>query len=811
MPPIRAGKVDFTALGGNLPSATAVDSPPSSRGAVAKPELPMPRSFCLSPAGQWQDALLTGNGRLGMMVMGEPLDETLIFCGNDFHHPSRSKAFLPDISGIRGKVQDLVMAGKNKAAAQFQLDALLKGKASIGGEGAVHTGYQLLLHIPTQGKVRDYLRSCDFGTGEISVRFIDDRGKWTRQAFVSRADDCAVLRLIAPGKGKLDCSLQLSSCLKGKPGDWTFEDPLASEDGWLSLKVAYPADADQKGYKGVCRVKVKGGSFKSAGGILTVSKADSLLILSAQRRYQKEEAKAWEGPDLKQKLEALDTDYAVLLKRHQAIHGVIYGRVALDLGADAKERALSNEALLRKQADSPAPVKALWERAFAAGRYHFLSACSAQTPPQGIGLWTAEFNPAWGGFYHTDANLNVSVGGGNIGDLPEAMEGYFATIESWLDDWRYNSRRILGCRGFLPDGQGPQGQGNGVQSDLNVDWPYQYFTGRMGWLFQPFWEHYLVTGDKGFLEKRFFPILKEMAQFYEDFLKRRDKDGNFVFVGSISPECAPSGSDSQLALNSTIDVAAAKFILRTAIKACQALGIEDKERRSIAKWQSLLERMPAYAVDERGEFKEWLWPTLKNLGDHRHVSHLTTVWPFHEVNPEDTPQLIEPCLEVLRRRGYEDGSGHGVVMRALVAAGLKSKAQVRRNLDKLMREGYLYDSLFSSHNPGHDVFWSDVTNALPAIMMEMLVDSRPGHLELLPALPDELGKGRLKGLKCRNQVTVKEVAWDLKAGSVKAILASLKDQDIALVVRGGPARQVRLKAGAAVTIHEHLPPRGIGK
>ena len=72
-------------------------------------------------------------------------------------------------------------------------------------------------------------------------------------------------------------------------------------------------------------------------------------------------------------------------------------------------------------------------------------------------------------------------------------------------------------------------------------WPYWISAG--GLAYRPFWDHYLATGDVGFLRNRVVPGLKELALFYEDYLSATDKDGNYIFAPSISPENTPASTD----------------------------------------------------------------------------------------------------------------------------------------------------------------------------------------------------------------------------------------------------------------------------
>jgi hypothetical protein len=79
----------------------------------------------------------------------------------------------------------------------------------------------------------------------------------------------------------------------------------------------------------------------------------------------------------------------------------------------------------------------------------------------------------------------------------------------------------------------------------------------------------------------------------------------------------------------------------------------------------------------------------------------------------------------------------------------------------------------------------DAQGALTTIMMEMLIYSRPGVIEILPALPDCLDKGSIIGVLARTFAKVDSLAWDMQARTADVTITSLKDQDITLIVRHG--------------------------
>jgi hypothetical protein len=381
--------------------------------------------------------------------------------------------------------------------------------------------------------------------------------------------------------------------------------------------------------------------------------------------------------------------------------------------------------------------------------------------------------------------------------MPEAMEGYFYLMEAWREDFKTNAQKLLKTRGMLGGGNGPGDASGLISSIANRYYPYHYVTGEMGWLLYPFWEHYLITGNEKFLRERLFPLLVDMGEFYEDFLTTIDEEGKYVkgkyiFAGSISPEAAPPGSmarnqDNSLVLNSTFDIAGAKFCLETLLKTCDILKINESAAYPINKWKGILDKLPPYMINSDGALAEWSWPGLGESYGHRHSSHLITVWPLREITPENDPTFYAAARETLRRkdRGNYEGAGHGILHAALNAANLHNPASVSSKLLRLVREDFYYTSLATAHYANKGTFCTDVVNSLPAIMMEMLIKSDEGIVELLPALPEAMMRGSISGIKNRNRSTSENLTWDMDKRELSVTIKSDIDQSLTLIVRGG--------------------------
>ena len=231
-----------------------------------------------------------------------------------------------------------------------------------------------------------------------------------------------------------------------------------------------------------------------------------------------------------------------------------------------------------------------------------------------------------------------------------------------------------------------------------------------------------------------------------------------------------------------MDIAAAKEAIKNLIAVCEELNIENE---NIQHWKAMLNKMPPYLVNSDGALKEWASNDLEDNYNHRHVSHLYPVWPGLEINPEENHRHFsrQPKLQ-RKKRGRGNGSAHGLAHMALIGSRLKMDELVYGNLLFMLKNDYVYRGLFTSHNP-NQIFNADMLNSLPAVVMEMLLYSRPGVIELLPACSSKLTKGAITGIKCRTQATVENLEWDFIHKKIKATISSDKNQSIEFMYRKG--------------------------
>jgi alpha-L-fucosidase 2 len=802
-----------------------------------------------APADCWEDAFPVGNGRHGALVFGRPGAERVIVSHHQLAWPdvaapadppggagppgapgspgapgAPGPPAPPDLAGRLEEVRDLLLAGKSRRALE-----LFTGDWPHHHPRPFHPAFALTVRDdppPARGALPDgYRRSLHYRTG-VAVSSWPGR---RHTCFASRVRDIVVQRFSGrPG----DLIVEVDVRLPGAPPGLRVAGQVherAAGDALIVTTVEYPGPG-QGGYVGTIRgVANPGDGLAVIGrrGIRLAGCRELTLLTRVEPFRDAAELGAARGRGLAAVTGAPVQARRRLLAEHARQHAASFGEVVLDLGVPAAERALSVGELLARQAAQPdEPLPALLEKLFHSGRYLLLSA-SGSLPPRLTGLWQGDWNAAWSGAITCDANLGLQLAGAVTADVPAAVTAVADLVRDRLADWRENARRIFGTRGFAApahsDGL------SGLCTHFETRYPLQMWTAAADWLLVPLLDASHAWGDSTFFAERVRPALRELALFYEDFLTRVDADGHVIFVPSYSPENQPGGW-SPAAVNASMDIAAARHALTAAASADDLTAppsghqgpASTADPGDASRWRDLARRLPPYRVNADGALAEWAWPPagsglppLPDNYEHRHVSHLYPVWPLHDITVTGTPRLAAAALRALRLRGTQDDSAHGYLHKALAAARLRDADLAGRLLAALLGQGFFFRSLMSSHYPKRSVYNADAACALPGVLIEMLVDSvpgtvargrlgrpgrpgRPGRVELLPAVPDFLPAGRLRGGRTLAGVLVADLRWNTEAGDAEAVLISRAGQQVDVGCWQAPAQRVTLPAGQPV-------------
>jgi alpha-L-fucosidase 2 len=750
-------------------------------------------AFSQQPATAWQDSFVTGNGNHGTMVCGTPGSERVICVHSELFIRGfdRSKVTVPEIAKLLPEVrrQCVVGGGWLQHAANMATGEARNQLAAMGAPQVwplcPHPAFDLNLHSTPSGAVTDFRRELDMETGETRTTWRDGAGGYEQCVFSSRIADVNVVRLRGLDGKKLTVELSLTET-PGRSGNLydlnigggIREVKSGAEPGRLFYKAKY--HPDHGGYEGLARVTTKGGSSEVVNGRLSVKDATEILVVLRVTAWDDGEKTV--GEEAGKRLAALPADYDALLAPHAEKHGEMFRRVALDMGCAAQWKTKPVETMLAEiKANGPTPF--FYEQMHAMSRNLLISSCGKYAPPL-QGIWGGGWKPEWIGGFVLDTNLNLAISNVSVGDLPECAESYFGYVARVLPGWRLNAKNYLGCRGFLvPHYSDPE---SGYLCHFINTYPWMYWTAGAGWNLMPFYEHAMITGDGAFLRKRVLPLYREMADFYEDWLTK-GPDEKLHSVPSISPENFTNGS--LMTRDATMDVAVAREVFSHLVTMGRMLKLD---ARDIAKWQSFLDRLPAYRVNGDGALAEWCDPSFPDNYAHRHSSHLYPVFPGTEfLRPGADPVLLKATQVALDKRFATDtDSAHGLIHVALMAARLHDTAKVAANLDRFARREYVYGGLVTSHNPRHEIYNLDSVLSLPRLMAEMAAFSQPGRIELLPAMPEQFPDGKLTGIRIHGGHKL-DIEW--KEGRLVSATVHGGRQDVIDVVYRGASCSLALK------------------
>ena len=736
------------------------------------------------PADEWMKSLPIGNGRLGAMIYGGVDTETIAL--------NESTMW----SGEYDKDQQRPF-GKEKLTELRKLffEGKLAEGNSIAGNMMAGTPHSFGTHLPIgnlkinftypkENSIKtDYRRELDLGNAVNTVTYKVGDVKYTRQCIASNPDDVIALSIESSKPKTITFAMELDLLRNATietsgneliyTGDANFE--MHGQGGVL--------------FQGIVSVQTKDGTVRTKGDKLYVDNASKVIILSDVRTNFKNST--FTGYDFKKKnKETIDTaakqEFNILKERHLKDYSPLFARVELNFEDKGELNSLPNDQRWArvKSGESDPALDALF---FQYARY-LLIASSRPNSPLPVAL-QGFFNDnlacymGWTNDYHLDINTQQNYWIANVGNLAECQLPLFDYIKDLSTHGSKIAEDLYGCKGWT------------AHTTANV-WGYAAVSGSIqwglfptasSWLASHLWSQYEYTQDKNYLKNTAYPLLKSNAEFLLDYMVVDPRNNYLVTGPSISPENSfrYQGQEFCASMMPTCDRVLAYETFNSCLQATRILNIDPDFANNLSK---AIAQLPPFRIGSNGGVQEWMEDYEEAHPNHRHTTHLLSLFPFSQITPEKTPELANAAQVTIEKRlaakDWEDtewSRANMICMYARLKDSDKAYNSVKQLLGKLSRENMFTVSPAGIAGANNDIFAFDGNIAGASGIAEMLLQSYDNSIRLLPCLPQEWKNGSFKGLRARGGVEM-DASW--------------KDSQLV---------ETALKANAPTTFNFYLP------
>ncbi len=705
--------------------------------------------FYKKAANCFEETLPVGNGSLGAMIFGGikneklGLNEESLWSG--YQRDKNRKEAYSYLEEVRKLVFEKKFTEAEKVVQEHMLGEYTQSYLPMGN-----------LHISMSHgeEAVQYKRSLELEDAVARVEYAVDGIHYKREYFASYPAQMIVMRFLAD-RPVMGMEVQFESLLRVQ---------VIHEENRFSIEGQCPEHMDPnyvKGPEGVIygdrgmRFTGKVTVRKCDGGY-TVSEAGVLNIEGAREVILTLEVENADRIDRKKVMlhKYSIFQYDRILEEHIRDYRKLFDRVVLYLGEQLE--IPTDERLERLRAGEE--DNGLYALYFQYGRYLLIASSREGSLPANLqGIWSWEYQAPWSSNFTTNINTEMNYWHAESCNLKECLTPLFDYTERLCEQGKKTAKAYYGCRGFVHHHNGdywastnPTGMGylENTGQENSVTWSMWPMGG--AWMCAEFFKYWEYQEDRQFLEERVYPILKEAALFFVDFLVK--KDGVYVTCPSTSPENrykTPEG-DTCITMSSAMDLELIREVFSNFKKTCEILG---KEEPLLEEIEERLAHLSDFKIGSKGQLLEWNEEFEEVEPGHRHMSHLYGLFPSELFAGDE--KLMKACKKSLEIRLLNGGEYTGwslawiINLYAIFGEGEKAYECLRQLLTRST-----YDNLWDAHPP----FQIDGNFGGMAAIANMLVQDRNGEVKILPALPKQFKNGFVKGLCIKGNKAV-DITW----------------------------------------------------
>jgi len=723
-----------------------------------------------SPAEEWSNGLLLGNGHMGCVLYGRTDKEQIDLSEITFFSGEKSiQNNQKDSAKSFQEMRHLVSQGANEKAMEAA-NGFVGIRQNYGTNLPV--GRLDIVFDSEEKDIQDYHRQLDLINGIAEISYLSEKVSYKREAFLSNPANKLLYRISADSKKQIHCSISFDG------GANPYSITIEKQHYIFCVKAHEGIHSDgQSGVTlwGCLKIENIGGSVNYSTEGIIIQDADEVVISVELKTDFVEKVMMPEKSEMiklikrVEKVDKVEKAKMVELDVMDCVGSFIDDSIHYE---NLKKEHSKDFSTYMKRVDFSLEEDKMTELMFQYGRYLLLSSSREDSPiPTHLqGIWNDNVacRIGWTCDMHLDINTQMNYWLSESGNLSECHKPLFKWMEEQvIPSGRITAKESYGMPGWSADL---------VSNAWGFSAPYWSETispcptGGI-WIASDYWEHYQYTKDDVFLKERAYPVIKEAVDFFLAYIFQEDGDEFYTSGPSISPENCflIDGKKHYFSNGCTYEILMIRELFSQFLAATKQLGIDNEQ---VARVDEVFLKLLPYRILKDGSLAEWRHDYPAADPQHRHTSHLLGLFPYSQITPEKTPEFALAAQQSIafKLAPYEnwEDTGWARSMLMLYAARLKDGEAAYRHI-KSMQEYLTHPNLLVMHPPTRgagsfkEVYELDGNTGFSMCVIELLLQSHDGVIQLLPALPKYWKSGSIRGILARGSVMVN---LDWKDGSL---------------------------------------------
>ncbi|HPR33990.1 MAG TPA: glycoside hydrolase family 95 protein [Prolixibacteraceae bacterium] len=393
------------------------------------------------PATVWNEALPIGNGRLGAMVYGDPVQEKIQLNEETFWSGGPSRNDNPNAVQALPEIRRLIFEGKYREAETKINENMM---TPLNGSMYQVAG-TLDLMFPGHEDYTAYSRELDLSRAIFQTSYTVGGVHYRREVFASMTDQVIVVRLSADQPGKITFIAGISS-----PLQTSVQANNAQTLEMNALSGSHEGVSGQVRLNAQTRILYNGGSSSVESDKIRVDGADeaTLFISLATNFVDYQTLTANETEKCAQYLEtAQNKSWDALFDHHVRAWQRYFNRVRFDLGTS---EAANQPTDVRIKNFSQTYDPELITLYFQFGRYLLISSSQPGGQPANLqGIWNESTRPAWDSKYTININTEMNYWPAEKCNLTELHEPLIRMVNELSQTGQKTARDMYGCDGWV--------------------------------------------------------------------------------------------------------------------------------------------------------------------------------------------------------------------------------------------------------------------------------------------------------------------------------------------------------------------------